>query len=123
MPQAKQAVDTLLHAGWIVTVNADKAVLRGHSLAITDGKIAQILPTADAKATLTGKEEFDLPEHVLMPGLMNMHGHAAMSLFRGMGDDLPLMTWLQDHIWPAEGKWVSPDFARDGTALAIAEML
>nr|GFD60688.1 5-methylthioadenosine/S-adenosylhomocysteine deaminase-like isoform X1 [Tanacetum cinerariifolium] len=60
---------------------------------------------------------------LLSPGLINAHGHAAMTLFRGLADDLPLMTWLQDHIWPAEGKWVDEDFVRDGTDIAIAEQL
>merc|ERR1711879_389342 len=68
-------------------------------------------------------EEFDLSEHLVMPGYINAHGHAAMSLFRGMADDLPLMTWLQDHIWPAESRWVNHDFVHQGTRLAIAEML
>jgi 5-methylthioadenosine/S-adenosylhomocysteine deaminase len=65
----------------------------------------------------------DLPDHVLLPGLINTHGHAAMSLFRGMADDLPLMTWLNDHIWPAEGAFISEEFIADGTQLAMAEML
>ncbi|MCY1185962.1 5-methylthioadenosine/S-adenosylhomocysteine deaminase [compost metagenome] len=60
---------------------------------------------------------------LLAPGLVNAHGHAAMSLFRGLADDLPLMTWLQEHIWPAEARWVGEDFVRDGTELAIAEQL
>ncbi len=60
---------------------------------------------------------------MLAPGLVNAHGHAAMTLFRGLADDLPLMTWLQDHIWPAEAKWVGEAFVRDGTELAIAEQL
>lgn len=117
------SVDTLIHAGWIITINADKAVLQNHSLAIKDNLITAILPTDEARSQYTATEELELTEHVLMPGLINMHGHAAMAYFRGMADDLPLMTWLNDHIWPAEGKWVSADFARDGTELAIAEML
>lgn len=65
----------------------------------------------------------ELPNCVLTPGLVNAHGHAAMTLFRGLADDLPLMNWLQDHIWPAEAKWVDEAFVRDGTELAIAEQL
>lgn len=117
------SVDTLIHAGWIITINAEKTVLQHHSLAIKDNLIAAILPTEQARAQFTATEELELAEHVLMPGLINMHGHAAMAYFRGMADDLPLMSWLNDHIWPAEGQWVSADFARDGTELAIAEML
>ena len=58
-----------------------------------------------------------------MPGLINAHTHASMTLLRGLADDLPLMNWLQDHIWPAEARWVDPDFVRDGTELAVAELL
>jgi len=82
-----------------------------------------VLPTAQALAQFSGYNRVDLPEHVLIPGLVNAHTHAAMSLMRGLADDLPLMRWLQEHIWPAETKHVSPRFVRDGTALACAEML
>ena len=82
-----------------------------------------MLPTAQALAQFSGYNRVDLPEHVLIPGLVNAHTHAAMSLMRGLADDLPLMRWLQEHIWPAETKHVSPRFVRDGTALACAEML
>ncbi len=64
-----------------------------------------------------------LPDHVLMPGLVNAHTHAAMTLLRGFADDVPLMTWLRQRIWPVEGRWVDPDFVTDGTRLAAAEML
>lgn len=115
-------VDTLIHAGWIITINAAKAVLAKHSLAIKDNKIAAIVPWEDANE-FEAKETFDLQQHALMPGLINAHGHSAMTLFRGMADDLPLITWLQEHIWPAEGQWVNDEFVADGTRLAIAEML
>jgi 5-methylthioadenosine/S-adenosylhomocysteine deaminase len=115
-------VDTLINAGWIVTVDTHKNVLSQHSLAITDGRITAILPWEEAKL-FDASEVIDLPQQVLMPGLINAHGHSAMTLFRGMADDLPLMTWLQEHIWPAEGQWVNEAFVADGTELAIAEML
>ncbi|MEP1704366.1 MAG: TRZ/ATZ family hydrolase, partial [Marinobacter sp.] len=82
-----------------------------------------IVSQDEADARFRTKEVIDLPSHVVLPGLINMHGHAAMSLFRGMADDLPLMTWLNDHIWPAEGAFVSEAFIADGTQLAMAEML
>ena len=123
MAASSNQVDTLIHAGWIVTVNADREVLADHSLAITDDRISHILPTETARRQVQAADVLELGQHVLMPGLINLHGHAAMSLFRGLGDDLPLMTWLQEHIWPAEGRFVSPEFVRDGTELAIAEML
>ena len=80
------------------------------------------MPATEAQA-ITAKEILHLDHHAVMPGLINAHGHAAMSLFRGMADDKALHTWLNDHIWPAEGQWVNADFVRDGSELAIAEML
>ncbi len=122
MSTTQTTVDTLLHPEWIVPVLPRATVLSNHSLAITEGRISHILPRADA-AGLTPAQQLDLPGHALMPGLVNAHGHAAMSLLRGYADDLPLMPWLEQHIWPAEGTHVGPEFVRDGTALAIAEML
>src|SRR4051812_49955483 len=81
------------------------------------------MPTAEALGAFAHYARVDLPEHALIPGLVNAHTHAAMSLMRGLADDLPLMRWLQEHIWPAEAKHVSPEFVRDGTSLACAEML
>jgi 5-methylthioadenosine/S-adenosylhomocysteine deaminase len=98
-------------------------VLEQHAVAIRDGKIEAVLPAQDAAARYPGYQQFDLESHVLMPGLVNAHTHAAMSLLRGLADDLPLMRWLEEHIWPAESRHVSPDFVRDGTLLACAEML
>ena len=91
-------------------------------MAITDGKISNIFAKEKAKYFVS-KEVFDLPNHALLPGLVNCHGHAAMSLLRGLADDMPLMPWLQNIIWPVEKKYVSEEFVRDGTELAIAEML
>ena len=91
-------------------------------MAITDGKISNIFAKEKAKYFIS-EEVFDLPNHALLPGLVNCHGHAAMSLLRGLADDMPLMPWLQNIIWPVEKKYVSEEFVRDGTELAIAEML
>ncbi|MCW8828849.1 MAG: TRZ/ATZ family hydrolase [Gammaproteobacteria bacterium] len=118
-----KTVDTLIHAGWIVPVEPESVVLEQHSIAIQDGHILDLLPTAEARDRYQAEHEFDKPGHLLMPGLINAHTHAAMSLMRGLTDDLPLMRWLSEHIWPAEGKWVSPEFVRDGSRLAMAEML
>jgi 5-methylthioadenosine/S-adenosylhomocysteine deaminase len=90
---------------------------------VRDGVIEAVLPAAQAAAAHPGYQSVELPGHVLVPGLVNAHTHAAMCLMRGMSDDLPLMRWLQEHIWPAEQKHVSPEFVRDGTLLACAEML
>ncbi len=99
------------------------AVLENHCVAIAGGVIEALLPRAEAEARYGGYETVDLGEHVLIPGLVNAHTHAAMSLMRGIADDLPLMRWLEEHIWPAEARHVSPGFVKDGTLLACAEML
>ena len=115
--------ELIIHAGWVVPVNPDGKVLTAHSILVGAGRILDILPTTEAKQQNRGAEEVDLPNHALIPGLINAHTHAAMSLLRGLADDLPLMEWLNGHIWPAEQKWVSEEFVHDGSQLAIAEML
>lgn len=117
------AVDTRINARWIIPVIPSGAVLNQHALLIQGDRIEAIVPQEDADQRFRARETLDLGDHILLPGLVNAHGHAAMSLMRGMADDLPLMTWLNDHIWPAEAKFVSPEFIADGTRLAIAEML
>ena len=118
-----QTIDTLINARWVIPVEPDGKTLDRHSIAVHGGKIVEVLPTANAAKKYRATEIVDLPHHALIPGLINAHTHAAMSLFRGLADDLPLMDWLNHHIWPAEAKWVSEAFVRDGTELAIAEML
>ncbi len=113
---------TLLRARWIVPVEPAGAVLEDHAVALSDGRIEALVPSGEA-ARFAGYEDIRLDRHVLIPGLVNAHTHAAMSLMRGLADDLPLMRWLQEHIWPAEAKHVSARFVRDGTLLACAEML
>src|SRR3954464_390452 len=114
---------TLISARWIVPVEPAETLLEQHALAVRDGRIEAILPQVEARARFHDYEEVPLPGHVLIPGLVNAHTHAAMSLMRGLADDLPLMRWLQEHIWPAEAKHVSREFVRDGTLLACSEML
>lgn len=120
MPESP--LDLLLLPTWLVPVEPAGVVLRDHGLGIRGGRIALIAPRAEALRH-PAKEVRELPQCLLAPGLINAHGHAAMSLLRGIADDLPLMTWLHEHIWPAEGKWVDEDFVRDGTDLAIAEQI
>ncbi|KRV81726.1 TRZ/ATZ family hydrolase [Pseudomonas citronellolis] len=122
MPDAKAPLDLLLLPTWIVPVEPAGVVLRDHALGIRDGRIALLAPRAEALRQ-PAAETRELPGMLLAPGLVNAHGHAAMSLFRGLADDLPLMTWLQEHIWPAEAKWVDEDFVRTGSELAIAEQI
>lgn len=113
----------LIAAGHVVTADRDDRVLTNHAVVVRERRIAAILPVEDAVRRYPKAQRIDLPNHALMPGLINAHTHLAMNLFRGLADDLPLMTWLQQHIWPAETRWVSDDFVHDGTLLAIAEML
>ncbi len=119
---ADAPLDLLLLPTWLVPVEPAGVVLHDHGLGIRDGKIALIAPRADALRR--GATQIrELPGRLLTPGLINAHGHAAMTLFRGLADDLPLMTWLEKHIWPAEAKWVDERFVQDGTELAIAEQI
>lgn len=116
-------VDTIIHARWIIPIEPEDTVYEDHALVINNGRILDILPTSESSKQYQATNTLDLKQHALIPGLINTHTHCAMSLLKGLADDLPLMDWLQNHIWPAEQKWVSPEFVQDGTELAIAEML
>jgi 5-methylthioadenosine/S-adenosylhomocysteine deaminase len=118
-----ERIDTLIHARWVVPVEPDGVAHEHHAVAVRAGRIVALAPSAEAEARYQAGDVVRLDSHVLIPGLVNAHTHAAMSLFRGLADDLPLMDWLQRHVWPAEARWVNPEFVRDGTELAIAEML
>ncbi len=118
-----QTIDTLIHAHWVLPIEPSETVLEHHSIAIDDGLIVKILPTKQAQQQYRADHTFKLQQQVVMPGLINAHTHAAMSLMRGLADDLPLMTWLQEHIWPTEQQWVNEQFVRAGSELAIAEMV
>ena len=116
-------IDLLITARWIVPVAPDRLVLENHAVAVDEGAIVEVLPVAQASAKYASRERVDLPEHALIPGLVNAHTHNPMTLLRGLADDLPLMTWLREHIWPVEAKVIGPEFVRDGVELAVAEML
>jgi 5-methylthioadenosine/S-adenosylhomocysteine deaminase len=113
----------LIRARWVVPVEPAGAVLQDHVVAVRDGRIEALLPAQAALRRFADREVVELGEHVLIPGLVNAHTHAAMSLMRGLADDLPLLRWLKEHVWPAEMRHVSPRFVHDGTLLACAEML
>ncbi|MDP3539084.1 MAG: TRZ/ATZ family hydrolase [Azonexus sp.] len=115
-------IDLLIEARWIAAVDPD-VVLKNHTVAIHNSRILAVLPTIEARDRYKAEQRVTLDEHILIPGLVNLHTHAAMSLMRGMADDLPLMEWLQKHIWPTEAEHLSPQFVYDGTRLACAEML
>ena len=116
-------IDTLIAARWVIPVEPAGSVLADHSVAVNDGKIVAVLPSAQAAQRFTPVRRVQLDQHALIPGLINLHSHAAMSLLRGFADDLPLMKWLRQHIWPAEARHVSAQFVHDGSLLACAEML
>jgi 5-methylthioadenosine/S-adenosylhomocysteine deaminase len=116
-------IDTLVEARWIVPVEPAGKVLQDHALAIDQGMILAIVANDEAQARFEPAERIALHHHALIPGLVNLHTHAAMTLMRGLADDLPLMEWLNNHIWPAETRHVDAGFVFDGTRLACAEML
>lgn len=116
-------IDTLLFPRWIVPIKPSNTYLENQAIAIDKGRILEILPHQEARQRYQAKNNLQFKTHVIMPGLVNAHTHSPMVLFRGMADDLALMDWLQNHIWPAEGKWLSDEFVYDGTLFAILEML
>lgn len=116
-------IDTVIEARWIIPVEPTGLILENHAIAIDKGVIQAVLPASEASLQFSPGEHIVLGQHVLIPGLINLHTHAAMSLMRGLADDLPLMEWLNNHIWPAEVRHVNADFVLDGTKLACAEML
>ena len=119
----RETIDLLICPRWIIPVEPAGITLENHALAVKDGKIIAVLPIDEARTRFQPVSTVELRQHVLIPGLVNLHAHAAMNLFRGIADDLPLMRWLQEAIWPAEGRYLSAEFVRDGTLLAAAEML
>ncbi len=116
-------VDLIIQARWIIPVEPDSVTHENHSLVIDDGKIVDVLPSSIAEQKYQPVTLEKLDKHALIPGLINSHTHSSMTLMRGIADDLHLMDWLQNHIWPLEKKWVSEAYVRVGTDLAIAEMI
>jgi 5-methylthioadenosine/S-adenosylhomocysteine deaminase len=123
MSRLPESADTVIDARWVIPMEPARAALADHSVVITGERITAILPTSEARAAFQAGQRIELPGHALIPGLINLHTHAAMSLMRGLADDLTLMDWLNHHIWPAEMRHVSDQFVYDGTRLACAEML
>lgn len=115
--------DLSVDARWIAPVDPPATVLEWHSVIVSQGEIIDVLPTATAAERYRARRRVTLPQHLLIPGLVNLHTHAAMTLLRGLADDRLLMDWLRNHIWPAELRFASSEFVRDGTLLACAEML
>lgn len=120
---AMELIDTLIYAGWIIPVVPQRRLLTDAAIAVREGRIVAVCDREGARRRFQAAEAVNLPDHALIPGLVNAHTHAAMSLLRGIADDLPLMEWLNECIWPREMCWVDEDFVRTGTRLALAEML
>lgn len=120
---APQPCDLLIEAGWVVPVVPHGVILPDHAVAVSGSRIVAVLPRAQARQHFAPAQTVARPQAVLIPGLVNAHTHNPMTLLRGVADDLPLMTWLREHIWPVEGALVGPEFVADGVTLAIAEML
>jgi 5-methylthioadenosine/S-adenosylhomocysteine deaminase len=118
-----QPVDTVIEARWVIPVEPARSVLPDHAVVVNGGRINAVLPAAEARLAYSPKQHVVLAEHALIPGLVNLHTHSAMTLLRGLADDLALMNWLNHHVWPAELHHVSEEFVYDGTRLACAEML
>lgn len=114
---------TCLYPHWLIPVEPKGLVLEHHALVMAADKIVAVLPAELARSQYTSAHHIQLPDHALLPGFVNLHAHSAMSLLRGLADDLALMDWLNNHIWPAEGKHVSDEFVFDGTLHAMAEMI
>ena len=122
-PNERVACDLLIEPRWLIPVEPEGAVYTEYAIAVTGSVIVAIGPAQELRACYQATHHIELPEHALMPGLVNSHTHAAMSLMRGLADDLPLMRWLSEHIWPTEAKHISVEFVRDGVRLAVAEQL
>ncbi|MDP2811580.1 MAG: TRZ/ATZ family hydrolase [Rhodocyclaceae bacterium] len=123
MQTSQTAIDLLVEPEWLIPIEPAGVVLEGYALAVDRGRVVAVLPAVEATVQYAPRERVRLPDHALLPGFVNLHTHAAMTLLRGYADDLPLMTWLNERIWPAESRHLSPRFVRDGTLLACWEML
>lgn len=116
-------IDFLIQPRWVIPIDPAGVTLEEHAIAVQGDTIVAVCPRDEADARFAPRERLELPDHVVLPGLVNLHSHAAMSLMRGLSDDLPLMRWLTEAIWPTEQRFVSPEFVYDGTLLAACEMM
>lgn len=114
---------SLIHAAHVVPVRPQSGALENHTVVLNGDRIEAILPRGEACELYAGADSIELPRHALLPGLINAHTHSPMTLLRGYADDMALEVWLREHIWPVEARFVNHDFVRDGTRLAVAEML
>jgi 5-methylthioadenosine/S-adenosylhomocysteine deaminase len=119
----KTPTELVIDARWVIPIAPQNDVLEDASVAISGGRIQAVGPRAEIHARFEPAEVVRLPDHALLPGLINAHGHAAMALLRGVAEDAPVAEWLSDHVWPLESRLVDEAFVRDGTRLAVAEMI
>ncbi len=116
-------VDLIVFAGWVLPIAPQNKVLKDHAIAVSDGEIIEISPALEIENKYQARTFVRLPGHVVLPSFINTHTHLAMSYFRGLGDDLPFMSWLKDYVWPAESATVSVDFVNDATRHAVVECI
>ncbi len=118
-----QACDLIVTAAWLLPVAPQNTALPQHGIAVTDGRIVAVADASTLHETFVPADAVHLEQHILMPGLINAHGHAAMTLLRGAGEDQSLQDWLHQTIWPMEARLMNQEFVEIGTELAIAEMI
>jgi 5-methylthioadenosine/S-adenosylhomocysteine deaminase len=116
-------VDLIVFAGWVLPIAPQNKILKDHAIAVSDGKIIEISPVLEIENKYQARTFVRLPGHVVLPSFINTHTHLAMSYFRGLGDDLPFMSWLKDYVWPAESATVGVDFVNDATRHAVVECI
>jgi len=118
-----EKADFIIRADYLLTMEGDLTVIKDGAVAVNGKNITDTWTFADISKKYTSDKISDGKNKVLFPGLINTHTHAAMVYFRGLADDLPLQEWLEKHIWPAEGKWMTSEFVGDAVELACLEML
>ena len=118
-----RTADLIIYPRWLIPVEPVGIVHENHALVVEGGRILDILQADLADQRYQPNEIIELPQHALIPGFVNAHTHASMTLLRGLADDIPLHPWLHEYVWPVERRWMGAEFVRDGTELAIAEML
>lgn len=118
-----EQIDTLITARWVIPIEPANEALERSAVAVHHGRIVAVLPADEAQARYRAREMLDRPTHVLLPGFVNAHTHAAMTLLRGFAESAALDDWLKREVWPAERRWIDADYVRDGVELAMAEML
>ena len=119
----KKNVSIIISTSWIFTSDPENQLLSDYSVVIENDKIIDLVPQSKVFNEYEADNTYQLTDHILIPGLINTHTHAAMSLFKGFADDLPLQEWLNNHIWPAEKEFVNSSFVKDGSILGLSEMI